>query len=140
MEFLSKSKKIECINPDCKKNFALDQLQFLEFNNFKCNSCGYPVLVDSISDEIKSRIERIDEKKFLPIPELKIIRELEKADKPLYAREIAQEIDYSGQLVGWRGKKLQNEYDYVKRIKENDRNPYMYELTKKGRSYFDEIE
>ncbi len=135
-EFLSDAKKIHCVNPECHKDFSIDDLEFLKFNNYKCNSCTSPVIVESISTEIKEKIERIDNTKLLPMPELKILRELEKSERPLYAREIAQEIDYSSQLVGRRGKKLEEEYDLVTRIK--DSQPYKYELTEDGKKYFSE--
>ena len=47
--FLNESKRIQCINPDCKKEYSIDQLKFLEFNNFKCNVCSFPVEIKSIS-------------------------------------------------------------------------------------------
>lgn len=137
VEFLNGSKRIQCINPDCGKEYSIDQIKFLEFNNFKCNSCSSPVEIKSISDTITKEIESIDTSKFLPTPELKIIQELLKSADPLYAREIAQEIDYSGQLIGWRGKKLAEDHNYVSRIREKEGNPYMYKLTAEGKEYFD---
>lgn len=137
VEFLNGSKRIQCVNPDCLKEYSIDQLKFLEFNNFKCNTCSFPVETKSISEKIAKEISAIDQKKFLPTPELKIIQELLKSDGPLYAREIAQEIDYSGQLIGWRGKKLAEDYHYVKRHREKDGASYKYDLTEEGRNYFD---
>jgi len=137
IEFLNTSKKIKCSNPDCGKEFGADQIKFLEFNNFKCNSCSNEVLIHSISDSIQRKIESINSDKLLPTPELKIIQELIKSDSPLYAREIAGEIDYSGQLIGWRGRKLDKDYEYVRRHREKDGAPYLYELTDKGLKYFD---
>ncbi len=55
----------------------------------------------------------------------------------MYAREIAQEIDYSGQLVGWRGKKLDQDHKYVFRSREKEGSPYKYELTPEGKEYFE---
>jgi hypothetical protein len=137
VEFLNGSKRIQCINPDCKKEYSVDQLKFLEFNNFKCNVCSFPVEIKSISETITLEIESIDKSKFLPTPELKIIQELLKSDDPLYAREIAQEIDYSGQLIGWRGKKLAEDHNYVTRIREKEGAPYKYKLTDEGKEYFE---
>ena len=135
-DFLSSSKKIHCINPDCGKNFGVEELQFLEFTQFKCNNCGSKVVVEPISQEIKDKIDQIEDSKLLPLPELKIIRELEKSEEPIYAREIAQEIDYSGQLIGWRGKKLDEDYGLVIRSKDKENLPYRYELTEEGKKYF----
>lgn len=137
VQFLNGSKIIECINPDCKKEYSIEELKFLEFNNFKCNVCSSPVEIKSISENITQEIESIDKSKFLPIPELKIIQELSKSEAPLYAREIAQEIDYSGQLIGWRGKRLSEDHNYVIRIREKEGAPYKYKLTAEGKEYFE---
>lgn len=137
INFLNESKLIQCINPECRKEFSVDQLKFLEFNKFKCNSCSSHVDIQSISDSITQKIESIDKHKFLPTPELKIIQELLKSEEPMYAREIAQEIDYSGQLIGWRGKKLDQDHKYVFRSREKEGLPYKYELTPEGKEYFE---
>lgn len=138
VEFLNGSKRIQCINPDCHKEYSIDQLKFLEFNNFKCNICSSPVEIKSISEKISHEIASIDQNKFLPTPELKIIQELLKSEEPLFAREIAQEIDYSGQLIGWRGKKLAEEYNYVIRLREKEGASYKYKLTDEGKKYFED--
>ena len=137
VEFLKESKKIKCSNLECGKEFSTDDLKFLEFNNFKCNNCSNHVEVLSISDSIKSKLNAIDSSKLLTTPELKMIQELLKAENPLYAKEIAGEIDYSGQLIGWRGRKLDRDYGYVIRTREKDGAPYQYELTDLGKNYFD---
>lgn len=139
VEFLNDAKRIQCINPNCGKEYSIDQIKYLEFNNFKCNVCSSPVEIKSVSESIAKEIQAIDTTKFLPTPELKIIQELSKTEYPLYAREIAQEIDYSSQLVGWRGKKLAEEYNYVKRIRDKEGTPYKYELTQEGKEYFDPL-
>lgn len=137
VEFLKESKRIQCINPECGKEYSIDELKYLEFNNFKCNICSSPVETKSISETITKEIESIDKTKFLPIPELKIMQELLKSDESLYAREIAQEIDYSGQLVGWRGKKLAEDHNYITRIREKEGASYKYKLTSEGSRYFE---
>ena len=76
VEFLNDSKRIQCINPECAKEYSVDELKFLEFSNFKCNICSSPVETKSISEKITKEIESIDKTKFLPTPELKIIQEL----------------------------------------------------------------
>jgi hypothetical protein len=135
--FLNESKRIQCTNPECLKEYSVDQIKYLEFNHFKCIECSNIVEINSISDSITQKIDSIDKNKFLPDPELKIIQELLKSVEPLFAREIAQEIDYSVQLIGWRGKKLDEDYHYVKRIKESDSAAYKYSLTPIGKTYFE---
>ncbi|MCK5343432.1 MAG: MarR family transcriptional regulator, partial [Candidatus Heimdallarchaeota archaeon] len=59
-EFLRESKHILCINPECKKSYPYEQLQFLEFNKMRCIECQSQVQVKAISDGIKSELEKID--------------------------------------------------------------------------------
>ena len=131
-----KSKEIHCINPECNKHFTIEDIRSLEFSNFKCNSCGNKVVIDNISDDIKRKLEAIDTSKLLPTPEIEILNELNKNQNPIFAKEIAEELDYSKQLVIWRAKKLSEGYGYVKRIKESQDLPYKYEITEKGRTNF----
>lgn len=138
VDFLNGAKRIQCINPNCAKEYSIEQIKYLEFNNFKCNACSSPVEIKSISETITEEIQAIDANKFLPDAELKILQELAKSDEPLYAKEIAQEIDYSGQLIGWRGKKLAEDRNYVDRIREKEGTPYKYKLTNEGKEYFDD--
>ena len=134
-EFLANSERIICTNQKCKKQFDTDDLKFLEFSNFKCNICSSQVIIEDMTDEIKDQISKIDQSKMLPLPEVKIIKELQNSDYDLFARDLAQEIDYSGQLIGWRGKKLEEKYKLVQRTKD-DGKPYKYGLTDKGMNFF----
>jgi len=134
-DFLSDAKRIICSNLDCQKQFDMEELKFLEFTNYKCNVCQSDVLIETISDDVKELIDKIDNSKMLPSPEVKILKELQNSEKDLFAREIAQEVDYSGQLIGWRAKKLDEKHELVKRIKETGK-PYKYKLTEKGNDFF----
>lgn len=136
-DFFSQAKKIHCINPECNKQFTIEELKFLEFNNNKCNKCQSPVVIESISNEIQVKLEKIDSKKLLPNVELNVLIELLKSSEALFARDIAEELDYSRQLIAWRSRKLDNDYNYVERFKEEESLPYKYRLTKKGKEYFD---
>ncbi|WP_445711014.1 winged helix-turn-helix domain-containing protein [Flavobacterium sp.] len=134
-EFLANAKRIICSNIDCKKQFDIQELKFLEFNNYKCNNCHYDVIIESLADDITEIISKIDKTKMLPMPEVKILQELQHSENELYAKEIAQEVDYSGQLIGWRAKKLDEKHELVKREKEEGK-PYKYKLTQKGKDFF----
>lgn len=134
-EFFSKFQSIHCVNPSCNKNFTIEDLPKLEFYNFVCNSCGGRVINETISEDLRSKLENIDKNKILPVAEVKILNELKKTQEPMYAREISEEIDYSKYLIAWRCKKLREELKLVERIGENT--PYKYQLTEKGRyDYF----
>ena len=133
--FLSDSERIICTNKDCKKQFDIDDIKFLEFNNFKCNVCSAPVIIERLADNIKEVIDKIDETKMLPTPEIKILKELQNSDHDLYAKDLAQEIDYSIQLISWRCKKLAEKHELLARTKENGK-PYKYGLTEEGKEFF----
>ncbi len=134
-DFLANYERIICTNENCKKQFDTEDIKFLEFNKFKCNECASEVIIENLTDDIKEAIKKIDKTKLLPIPEIKILKELQSSDSELYARDLSQEIDYSGQLIGKRGKKLEEKYKLVTRTKENGK-PFKYGLTEKGRNYF----
>jgi hypothetical protein len=134
-DFLSNSKRIICSNIDCKKQFEMEELKFLEFNNGKCNNCQSKVIIESLSDDIKGLISKIDKSKMLPTPEVKILKELQNSEFELYARDIAQEVDYSGQLIGWRAKKLDESHELVKRERQTGKT-LKYTLTEKGKKFF----
>ena len=133
--FLSDSERIICTNKDCKKQFDIDDIKFLEFNNFKCNVCSAPVIIERLADNIKEVIDKIDETKMLPTPEIKILKELQNSDHDLYSKDLAQEIDYSIQLISWRCKKLAEKHELLARTKENGK-PYKYGLTEEGKEFF----
>lgn len=134
-EFLSESKRIVCSNPNCGKQFEIEHLKFLEFNNNKCNDCQHPVIIESLDDNVREIISKIHQDKMLPSPEVKILQELKHNQNDMFAREIAEEIDISKNIVAARAKKLAERHDLIKRNKEEGQ-PYKYELTEKGKSYF----
>lgn len=138
--FLNDTKKIYCTNQSCDSCFSMDDLKFLEFTGFKCNKCNSTVIIEPVSEYIKEVVENIEESKLLPLPQLKILSTLAKSEGPLYAREIAQEIDYSGQLVGRRGKKLDVEQGFVERSRENESDYYQYRITDAGAEYYSDID
>lgn len=131
-DYMSTTKKIQCTNPICGKLFKVEELPFLEFNNNKCNACGSLVSKVSISEQVINEMTKIDERKLLPKENLKIILELYNSDNVLkYAREIAEELDYSKNLVAIRCKVLDEKYGLIERIKKGNE-PYKYRLTEKA--------
>lgn len=135
-DFLKESKKIVCINPDCTKSYPYEQLQFLEFNKMRCIECQSPVKISSVSESISEELGKIDKSKLLPKIEFSLLYELHKNEEPMYAREIAEELDASSNLVAARGRRLDEKYGYVKRV--HNRQIYAYSITEKARAeYFD---
>lgn len=134
-EFLSHSKRIVCSNPSCNKQFDIEQLEFIKFNNNKCNECHNEVIIETLDKDVREIINKIEKSKMLPSPEVKILQELKHNSSDTFAREIAEEIDLSKNIVAARAKKLDEKYELVKRNKVSGQ-PYKYELTAKGKDYF----
>ena len=134
-DFLSMLKRTICINTECRKQFNEDEIGFLEFNKYKCNECGSPVITEVLDNGVKEIINKIEESQMFPVVEVKILRELQGRETNYYAREIAEEIDLSKNVVAARAKKLSEKHKLVKRSKKQGC-PYKYELTKEGKEYF----
>lgn len=131
-EFLTQSKRIHCINPSCNRNYTIEELPYLKSNKNKCFVCSNPVIIESISDDIKAELSKIDQEKLLPIEEMKIIFELSKSNESKFARGIAEELDYSSQLVARRAKILDEKEHLIERNKDLKSGLYKYKLTIKA--------
>jgi hypothetical protein len=129
-EFLLKSKKIHCTNPECNQQFTFNDMPNLEFTHFKCPHCHSIVITEDLMSKDVEEELKIDENLLLPQSDLKIIFALAKEDAPVYAREIAGEIDYSPQFIGHRCRKMIEESGLI--IRSMARAPYKYQLTKKA--------
>lgn len=130
-EFLKQSKKVICLNPSCNKTYSIEQLPFLEFNKMHCPECQSIVKIVSISDTIQKDIEKIDAGKLLHPIEYSILHELNKLDRPLRPKEIAEELDCSHQLVGQKAKILDEEKNLLERDVDKSGNR-VYKLTNKA--------
>lgn len=138
--FLRTSKRISCINIDCNRNFQYEHLPHLEFNGMKCPSCSNPVRIISNSESIQSELLKIDKAKLLPEVELGILHEIHKSDKSLRAKEIAEELDCSYQLIGRRAKKLDESMGLISREDEAGQK-VVYKLTENAKNeYFPETD
>jgi len=131
-DYISSSKRILCTG-ECKKLFKVEDLPFLEFNNYKCNACGSPVIIETYSETILNEISRIDREKLLLKEDLSIIIELYNAQNEFrFAREIAEELDFSKYIIARKCKALDEEYGLVERAKFKGNEPYKYRLTNKA--------
>lgn len=134
-DFLKNSKRLACTN--CNASYPFEQLPFLQFNKMLCPECRSPVEVVSTSETIKERLEKIEQSKLLPGVELSILYELSKTEKALRPKEIAEELDCSYQLIGWKAKKLDEDKELIVRM-DLENGKRVYSLTEKARSeYFD---
>lgn len=128
--FLRESKHIQCINPDCGKSYPYEQLPFLEFNKMRCNECQSEVKVKSVSDDIRTELDKLDKSKLLPAIELGLMHELNSSNEKMYARDLSEELDISSHLIAKRAKKL----DEDKGLVDRDRTEQLirYSISKKA--------
>lgn len=133
-DFLASSKRTHCINPECNQTFTQDQIPLLEFTNYTCNKCHSKVISESIAENIQNELKQIENKDLLPQTDINIIMELASQDKPLIAREIAEELDLSSQSIGQKNKMLDLKKGLIKRNK--DVNPFSYELTELAKNMY----
>jgi len=132
--FLASAKSIHCSNLECKQSFTQDQIQFLEFTNYKCNRCHCDVITETIAEDIHEELRQIENSNLLPVEDINIIMELASQNRPLIAREIAEELDISSQSVGQKNKMLDLKRGLIKRNKKV--NPFSYELTELAKSMY----
>ncbi|MFA9188323.1 winged helix-turn-helix domain-containing protein [Flavobacterium sp. FBOR7N2.3] len=133
-DFLASSKRTHCINPECNQTFTQDQIPLLEFTNYTCNKCHSQVISESIAENIQNELKQIENKDLLPETDINIIMELASQNKPLIAREIAEELDLSSQSIGQKNKMLDLKKGLIKRNK--DVNPFSYELTELAKNMY----
>lgn len=131
-DFFSKVQKIYCST--CKQTFNQEHLPLLEFSKFKCNRCDGKVVVESLTDDIKLELGRIEEGHLLTTAEIDIIMELSSHDRPLIAKEIAEEVDMSSHSVASKNKLLDLKKGFIKR--NMNVSPYSYELTDKAKKIY----
>lgn len=105
-DFLKETKRIVCLNPACGKTYPYEELAFLKFNKMRCIDCQSPVEVRSFSESISEEISKLDNAKLLPRLELTILHELHKVKNEMLARDIAEELDVSSQLIAKRAEKM----------------------------------
>lgn len=130
-------KTIQCSNEQCGRLFEEDKIPFLEFNNFKCNNCGAKVIISDVKNEIKKKISQVNRELLLPKEDLKIIVELScYGDEGKFAREIAEELDFSKHIIAYRCKLLDIEKSLVKRSRIKDSAPYKYSLSNEAREKY----
>ncbi len=90
------------------------------------------------NQNIIEEINKIGKDILLPKKDIDIIIELSKSgDSYRYAREIAEELDYSKYLIASRCKVLESEHDgLIDRIKLKGNDSYKYRITDKARKIY----
>lgn len=91
----------------CDERFSVEQIPALKLYGMQCPTCKNGVCkVINLSKKYETILRGIEPELLLPKTELGILQTLKTEDKPLYAQQIARELDCSYQLIGRRGKNL----------------------------------
>jgi hypothetical protein len=133
-QFIQQNQEIRCTN--CGITYELEKLSALKLFGMLCPTCkGGMCAVTNLSRKYESLLKRVAPDLLLPPTELGILQTLETESRPMYAVDIALELDKSYQLVGKRGKTLA-ERSLVKRGT-NEQGRRTFEITDLARtSYF----
>lgn len=130
--YIQENQEIKC--PSCGTDFEVSMLQALKLFHMKCPECQTGTCtVVNLSKKYGDVIETISPELLLPETELEILRTLYNEQKPMFASEIAGDLDCSGQLVGRRGKHLA-ERNLVDRSASGQ--VYSYNLTTHAKSAY----
>src|SRR6185312_7996160 len=100
-KFMQQNQEIKCAN--CGTTYDLDTLDALKMIDMLCPKCKKGTcVVTNLSKKYESLLKQVAPELLLPPTELGILETLETEQRPMYAGEIAAELDKSYQLVGRR--------------------------------------
>jgi predicted AAA+ superfamily ATPase len=105
LEYMNANQEVFC--DACDERFSVEQIPALKLYGMQCPTCKNGVCkVINLSKKYETILRGIEPELLLPKTELGILQTLKTEDKPLYAQQIAAELDCSYQLIGRRGKNL----------------------------------
>jgi len=138
--YIASNQEIVCDN--CNEKIGIEQLDAIKVFGMMCPKCKRGTCqVINLTKKYQDVIEAIDSELLLPGTELGILQTIHAEGRPLFAADIAGELDCSYQLVGRRAKNL-DERGLVKRELVNDPPYYnrrQFELTEAAvDTYFEE--
>lgn len=110
----------EIVCDTCGTMFGMEKLPALKEYGMLCSKCHRGrCSVTNLSRKYEATLRAVDDNLLLRPTELGILRTLKWENKPLYAGDIAAELDCSYQLVGRRAKNL-SEQGLVNRDRDDD--------------------
>jgi len=132
--YLQANQEIKCSN--CHAIFGLDKLDSLKMYRMRCPECGTGTCnVTNLSKKYEAILRDVNPELLLPPTELGILETLYSESRDLMAAEIAEDLDCSYQLVGKRGK-IMEQKGLVNRLMEQKRRKFR--MTEQAmREYFD---
>ena len=99
----------------------------------QCPECHNTVEIISTSDSIRKELDKVDQSVLLPKIEYSLLHEINKSNNAR-PKEIAQELDCSYQLVGWKAKKLAEDKQLLLRTGPKTRR--VYKLTEDAKTIY----
>jgi DNA-binding HxlR family transcriptional regulator len=135
IHYLKNNQEIVC--EGCGARYEHGDLDKLRFFNMRCPKCNAGTCrVTNLSRKYAAELEAVNLELLLPKTELGILQTLDAGQARMRAGEIAEELDCSHQLIGRRGKHLEERKLVVRDVDEDGRRTY--ELTSFAKdSYFD---
>lgn len=131
--YLAKNQEIQC--EACTVRQPVEKLEALQLYGMLCPACGKGVCrVTNLSRKYEDTLRQVSNELLLPKMELGILQTLAQESEPLRAGAIASELDCSYQLVGKRGKILEQR-GLVDR-KHNDEGNRVFSITEDAKAVY----
>ena len=132
-EYIQQNQELIC--DSCHQAHDLSALESIKMFNWMCPKCrkGKCTLVNS-SKKYKPEIDKINEESLLPKTEMGILGALYTEKRPLFAMEVAGELDCSYQLIGKRAVNL-HQKGLIQKEK-NKRNRTEYKISTLGKNNY----
>lgn len=139
--FINDTKKIQCQNPACGEVFNLENLDFLKSCNMNCPKCMTAKSVEEVKvyDDFKEKVDEINQQSnLLELDQYRFLSLSVLKGGVVTPQEMAQELDTSVQKIGWLTKKLEEEYSYVRKLRNGQGVKYtITDLGKEAASTFE---
>jgi DNA-binding MarR family transcriptional regulator len=136
VDYMKDNQEVVCEN--CNEKFDIEMVPALQLYGMQCPKCKNGLcIVINLSKKYESVIQNLKPELLLPKTELEILQTLATEKEPLYARQIAAELDCSYQLVGKRGKILKQNNLVNRELDEQGRPQFSITSLAEGR-YFKE--
>jgi len=134
--YVSTNQEIQC--DSCNAIFDSTELDSLRKYHMLCPVCREGTcVVTNIAKKYSDLVTKVASEQLLPETELGILRSLDSEARPLYAGEIAGELDVSHQLIGWRAKRLDEQSLIIREAAKGGRRTYKLSNDAR-RIYFDD--
>jgi DNA-binding MarR family transcriptional regulator len=105
LDYMKANQEVVC--ETCSERYGIEQIPALQLYGMQCPRCkvGFCKVIN-LSRKYEKLLQSIEPDLLLPKTELGILQTLKTEKDALYARQIAEELDCSYQLIGKRGKIL----------------------------------